>query len=701
MNRRKRAFRNFQYICLRMKSIILTISFVLLFSLTLDGQITQERNLDRSRQTGQQQGQIQGVGNGGDEEETSQKIPKSTIKRKVENWVLSDNFTRADTIPVDTISQGFQIHNPAFREAMANVQLGNLGAPWKSAMVSGMPVYTRFLFTENLSNFFAGPETWRYYNTRTPYTNLYYQYSGPKRRSEESVNVLFTQNINKNWNAGFNYQLISSIGKYEAQKVENRHFRFFSSYSGIIYQIHGSFVFNRTDHLENGGLMDDNDILIPERKDEYAQSENIPVKLYSASNRTDNFQLFINQSLDVGNISIASRDGESTKLPVGTANHILHIDRSRRIHKITDIGRYRANDPASFFYPNIYADSLATLDSVYYVTIKNTFQLKFNEEANSLLRFGLRVYITNNVEKYRFPLAPVKFDSITLAPKYLLGDTTFTTTYIGGQIFKNLGENLKWNAGFKLYFQGYRTGDSEITGEINSRFRVRKDTAQVYGNGGIFLVSPDFLTNRYYSNHILWQNRFNPVKTVKARGGINIPTRRIELSGEIRLINDFIFWDQEALPTQSSAYIKLIELRLFKHFKLGNFHSRNTILYQISSNQEIIPLPEYSIYSSNYYQNTLFKVLFFQLGFDTRYTSAWYTPNYMPATGQFHLQEIRKIGDYPYVDVFLNMQLKRARIFIKMDHVNQGMLNNNYFHTIGYPVNPRGLRFGVSWNFYD
>jgi hypothetical protein len=47
------------------------------------------------------------------------------------------------------------------------------------------------------------------------------------------------------------------------------------------------------------------------------------------------------------------------------------------------------------------------------------------------------------------------------------------------------------------------------------------------------------------------------------------------------------------------------------------------------------------------------------------------------------------------------MQLKRARMFIKMDHINQGMLNNNYFHTINYPVNPRGLRFGVSWNFYD
>lgn len=683
-----------------MKSIFIYISLFLLCNLTLKAQINRDINSDRLGQINSQTSDRSAVGDQ-DGDTPSKQIPKSTIKHVVRNWILTDNYSRADSIPLDTLSQGFQIHNPAYRESMVNVQLGNLGAPWKSAMVSGMPIYTRFLFTENLSNCFTSPETWKYYNTRTPYTNLYYQYSGPKRRSEESVGILFTQNIRENWNAGFNYRLISSIGKYEAQKVDNRHFRFFSSYSGVKYQIHGSFVFNSTDHFENGGIVDEMNILNPENS-EYSQAENIPVNLYSASNRTDNFQLFLNQSLNIGNLSIASRDGESTKLPVGTANHTLHIDRSRRIHKITELDRYLVDDPTSFFYPNIYADSTATRDSVYYVNIKNTFQLKFNEEANSFLRFGLRVFITNNIEKYKYPLSPVEYDLITKTPKYLQGDTTFTTTLIGAQIFKNQGEEFRWNAGIKLHLQGYRAGDSELKGEMTSRFRVKKDTAQLFANGGVFLVTPDFFTKRYYSNHITWNNnQFNPVKTIKIKGGITIPTRKLELSSEIRMINDYIYWDTEALPVQSSAYIKLIELRLFKHFKLGNFHSSNTLLYQISSDPAIVPLPEYSIYSSNYYQNTLFKVLFFQLGFDTRYTSAWYTPAYMPATGQFHLQKVRKIGDYPYVDVFLNMQLKRARIFIKMDHLSKGMLNNDYFHTIGYPVNPRGLRFGVSWNFYD
>lgn len=671
----------------------------------LMAQVLQERTLDRNRAAGGQIPDRTGIP-GQQDNRTQQNIPKSNIKREVRNWVLKDDFSRADSINVDTLSQGFQVHSPAFRESMVNVQLGNLGAPWMSAMISQKPIYTRFLFTENLNYFFSGPEKWRYYNTRTPYTNLYYQYSGPKRRSEEAVGVLFTQNIRKNWNAGFNYQLISSIGKYEAQKVENRHFRFFSSYTGNRYQIHGSFAYNRAEHLENGGIVDEDYVLRPEEYDEYSSAETIPVNLYSASNRTDNFQLFVNQSLNIGNITLGTHETDSVKLPIGTAIHTLHIDRNRRIHKVTDIDRYLSDDPEAFFYPNIYADSLSTNDSVYYVSIKNTFQLRFNEEANSLLRFGLRVFIRNNVEKYRYPLQPVKFyttkDNPRLPqPEYLMGDTTLTTTFIGGQIFKNRGDLFRWNAGLKFYFQGYRTGDSELTGAMSSRFRVRKDTALLFANGGVFLVTPDPLTERYYSNHIKWDQRFNPVKTVKISGGIGIPTRRLEITSEIRLINDYIFWNEEALPTQSGDYIKLIEVKLFKHFKLGNFHSQNTFIYQVSSNQEVLPLPDYSVYSSNYYQNTLFKVLFFQLGFDTRYTSAWYTPAYMPATGQFHLQKTRKIGDYPFVDLFLNMQLKRARIFIKMDHVNQGMLNNDYFHTVGYPVNPRGLRFGISWNFYD
>src|SRR5690606_10854716 len=114
---------------------------------------------------------------------------------------------------------------------------------------------------------------------------------------------------------------------------------------------------------------------------------------------------------------------------------------------------------------------------------------------------------------------------------------------------------------------------------------------------------------RYYSNHFAWENSFDKVQTMRLRGGVKIPTQRLEVSVEGRFLNDYVFWNQEALPEQTSAFLSVFELQVSKHFSLGGFNSRNTLLYQVSSHQDIIPLPEWAVYSSNYYQNRLFKVL--------------------------------------------------------------------------------------------
>lgn len=676
-----------------MKNIVSIIVFLSLFSVGVVGQtrlgsVGSGTPITQSNQSAR--------------EGTQAPLAKTAIKREVKTWVLVDMESLSDTIPVDTLSAGFQLHNPVDKISPANVQLGNLGAPWQTAMVSEMPIYTQFLFSKNLSNNFSEPEMWRYYNTRTPYTNLTYTSAGPKRRSEDAVKVLFTQNVNKNWNLGFKYDLISSIGRYDAQKVENRNFRFFSSYKGEKYAIYANYLYNKSDQLENGGIVDDNHIWNPDLNN-IDKKENIRVNLLTASNRIDQNRLHLNQELNIGNVSVSRNDSVSEKLPVGTALHTFDLSRYRRVHKVDNLNKYYGEAPDDFFYPNIYADSTATRDTVYYTSVQNVFQLKFNEEANSLLKFGLRAFIANEIETFKYPEAPLIYGNFNTPPQYRQGDTLLVTTHIGGQIFKNLGENFKWNAGAKIYFQGYRTGDTELTGEMISQFRIRKDTAGLFAHGGAYLVTSDFFTQRYYSNHFIWNNRFDPVQTYKIGGGVSVPTRRLTLSAESKLINKYVFWNTQALPQQSNEFIQLLEFKLKKHLSLWNLHSKNTVLYQLSSHQDVIPIPEWFVYSSNYFENTLFKVLFFQIGFDFRYTTSWYAPSYMPASGQFYMQKERKVGDYPLFDVFLNLQLKRARIFVKVDHVNEGFFpsSRDYFHTVHYPMNPRTLRFGVSWNFYD
>jgi hypothetical protein len=661
------------------------------------------------------------------------------IKSEVKNWTLTDDFSFVDTVAVDTITTGFQVYHPMYKESWANVYTGNMVAPYQSMIKSQQATRNHFLFYNSLSCFFTEPEDLVFFNTRTPYTNLMYHFGGPRRRSEEAVGALFTQNVNKSWNVGVRYYLYSPVGQYEAQKSDNQNFRFFTSYKGKKYATHTVLMYARTDQYESGGILDD-DYVQNQEAYGFEQTENIPVHFTTAKNTIDNYVLFFNQSLGIGSIKMkrkVSASGEEpldttaveenkflptpleggrpselleefqngeeeVSLPVSTVYHTLKFENAKRLYAIDDLQNYVGEAVENPFYQNVYVDSLQTRDSVRYNSLENTFQIKFNEEANSLLKFGLRAFIKNEIRWYRMPSAPfIEAKENEEIVHYRHTDTLLISSSLGGQIFKNLGENFWWNAGLRFYFQGYRAGDTEITGEMNSQFRVLKDTAGLFADGGLYLRSPELFQNKYFSNHIQWSRDFRPEKTIRLRGGMRVPTKRLELSAEFRTITDYIYWNKEAIPDQSADIIQTVELQAKKHFQVARLHSRNSMAYQLSSHKALLPLPDFAVYSSNYYENILFKVLTFQIGFDFRYHTSYYAPAYMPATGQFYAQDERKIGNYPFFDVFLNAQLKRARVYVKYDHVNQGLMGNDYFHTIGYPANPRSLKFGLSWNFYN
>jgi hypothetical protein len=73
----------------------------------------------------------------------------------------------------------------------------------------------------------------------------------------------------------------------------------------------------------------------------------------------------------------------------------------------------------------------------------------------------------------------------------------------------------------------------------------------------------------------------------------------------------------------------------------------------------------------------------------------------MPSLTSFYRQAEKKLGNYPFFDAFLNVQLKRVRFYLKLEHVNSGLSDKNYFSVLHYPRNQRNLKFGLSWTFYD
>lgn len=623
------------------------------------------------------------------------------IFKKIKTWRLTDGYTLADTLLADTLLTGFQAHNQLLSHNPFAQHLGNLGSPSQSMVLSDLSNDQDFFFGNAYQFYQPQPNEWLFYNTTLPYTNLFYQTGGPKRRSEENIRILLTQNIRKNWNAGFNYNVLSCVGLYGSQTVENRLFRFFTSYNGNAYSAHAAVTLYKFDQQENGGVENDSSILYPENY-KNIEFENIPVKLQNTKNYLNTQRYFLNQSLNIGRIQLADTTREVSTFPVGTVFHTLEVNASQRRFSIDDLPNENNTDQVNEYFSNIHIDSLQTRDSVRFTQMKNTIQLKFNEEANSLFKFGVRGFIENEMQRYQQPdEATYVMIKDVRTPQYQRVDTSFVNTAVGGQIFKNRGENFWWSAGVKTYVQGYKIGDSEINGKMNSLFAIGKDTAGVFAQGNIILRSPGYLFEKYYSNHFSWDNQFKKEKTITAKGGIRIPTRRFALTGEVRLLNDYFYWNSQALPAQASGVIQVMEVSLFEHFKWWRFNSLNKLSWQATSDATVLPLPTLSAYSSNYYEQLAFKVLRFQIGFDVRYFTKYHAPAYMPATSQFYVQNQTKIGDYPFVDAFINFHLKRARLGVKYDHVNDDMGAQNSFLVPGYPNNPRSFKFQVSWNFYD
>lgn len=638
---------------------------------------------------------------------------------------MIDQYTLADTIPVDTLTNGHQINNKIWKNNVMNVTLGNLGSPYLSMFYMNRPRTEGYIFFNTLQEYIEQPQDFVYYNTKTPYTNLAYNMGYPKRRSEEFVQVLFTQNVNRRLNIGIHYKFSTSIGRYESQRADHANVRLFGSYDGDYYKSQMSMVYSRSSIKENGGILLDSAIY----KNIYSKADDVPVNFMNQSNRHATYQIHYAQQLEIGHVErLDEIDSTYYEVPMATAYHQIYLLRNHHEFKISDLSPLAQSNGVnsstlSDYFP-MTQDSTHTADSVKYSNITNIFQLKLNEEFNTALRFGLRAFIGNDIKTYHWPDKMLMHydEKENLIRDYTRQHETLVSTFIGGQIFKNRGENVRLNAGIKYYIPAgnYKVNDITINGNLIGMFRVLKQPTEVWAKVIFEARSPEMFEKRYCSNHYEWDDRkskdgekaneFDRTELLQYSGGIKMDSLRLSLTAFGGTERKKIYFNAAGIPTQSDTVVQVLGAYLYKHFSIIGFNSINRVTVQKSFQEDIEPLPTFAIFSSNFYEHLLFKVLTFQIGFDWRYNTKYYAPVYIPATMQFCVQDksqkddpevCRKVGGHHYIDPFVNMQLKRARIYVKYEHLNAKWGDKDYFHTVHYPANPGFFKFGVSWNFYD
>jgi len=175
-----------------------------------------------------------------------------------------------------------------------------------------------------------------------------------------------------------------------------------------------------------------------------------------------------------------------------------------------------------------------------------------------------------------------------------------------------------------------------------------------------------------------------------------------ELKAKTGLLHDYLYFDETVNPKQYSGALSYFNISVFQRIRFGNFDIDLNLTYQVVSDPSIIRLPKIYSNSKLFYTNTIFKgALDMQLGINIRYFSNYYANAYMPAIRSFYIQNEKKFGNYPYLDIFLNAKIKRARIYFKYEQANSSFMPQNYFISPHYANADAALKFGVIWQLFN
>ena len=384
--------------------------------------------------------------------------------------------------------------------------------------------------------------------------------------------------------------------------------------------------------------------------------------------------------------------GEGPMLSVG---HVGEVTRYYRYY--TDNIALNDEVGRNFYNNMFYINPTSSADSTRMLTIDNKLFFKLQPWArdavvsqisgglgyqwNSIYAFNPDMFLTGN------------------------GNRSLHDLYVYAGARGQYRKYLNWGAQARYSFLGYWQNDFSVDADVDVSFYPFRDKSEPIVLGGKFSTSlkePDWFSQHYYSNHYVWDNDFGKTSTTKAEAFLDIPKWRLEASFSYGLVNNYLYNDTLGVIRQHDGLINVMSGYVRKDFKLWKFHLDNKILFQYSSNRDVLPLPMLTFHMRYYLElEAVRNVLTVQIGADATMNTPYYAPAYNPALGTFQLQTRELIGYNPYIDVFLNMQWKRVNIFIKVINVGQGWPDGgNMFSAYHYIKPYRGFKVGIHWPFY-
>ncbi len=622
----------------------------------------------------------------------------TTRHRILKQYTLSPDYAEEVDSRIDTVFSLFNRFRIADRYSPVNATLGNYGLPfYQISFFDRVTDPDKFLYS-TFYPFMYTPEKTVFMNTQVPYTELLWTFGGKKETAEQTFRVRHSQNVNRFFNFGLIYDIIFNLGQYSYQRADDRTATLYSSYTGNKYKLYASVGINNITSLENGGVLNSSDLGTGNTKD-------LQVKLGGENNANSivkNRNLLVVQRYTFGKKNAAKQDSTAAIKPpsgglTGTFSHILILEKNRRI--------YKDSYPESGFYDSIYISNRQTYDSTSMRSMKNTIRFDFETDATRKFRLGGGFGFRNEIFRYG-QIIPTH-DTATIADTVKWNRSN---NALVGRLYNNIGEKFRWIATGELYISGYRGGDFNLNGVISKSFDMKKGRVTWLITGDLMNTQPSFWYTQWGGNNFEWHNTLKKEFRTDLGTSVNYPARKFSLKFNYAILKNYVDFDSTALPSQYTSGLSVAAITFSKGMKAWKFHLDPDIIIQTSSNKEILDLPLATIRAAAYFEH-LFRFqktngkLNTQLGLDVTYNTLYHPYAYMPATGRFYRQYDTEAGNYPFVNVFLNIKLKRTRFFFMFDHANYSLRGSSAavesIMIPGYPMNISMFKLGLAWTFYN
>ncbi len=513
---------------------------------------------------------------------------------------------------------------------------------------SGFSAYDPYMTT---------PEEFKYYDTKSPFMDLNVAFGGNGR---SKVDFNFSRNVKPNWNVGFDiYRLNSNRQIGELALTGNN-----TQVKSSTLDIYTYYVSDKQDYtllfhalrfeheaVENGGAAVD----LGAEELEFFQYADTPVRLQSAQSKDTRVNLHLYH--------------EYSLKPFFEIYHVL--DKSSNRHEFNDFSLDNDKD----YFENIYIRTDSTLDATVFNEVKNEVGIKGKLSNTLFYSAYLKRRDINHRYVYSKPYGHV-------GENYLGGDVK---VFVGSN---EVGGNLELLDGGQYYLRGY----------LHNKYVKAVYTSAIY--------NPSFLSEQYLGNHYEWSNDFDPiiVNSIEGSAKYDFSFLSIEPKVSITSVNEYVYFGTDKQPAQSSATAIINKYGVRADFTLGKyFRLHNDINYNILAGDgaDVFRIPDLMINSRWYYESVWFNnYMPVQFGFNARWQSAYYGHAYDPITQQYYLQNDFEMKSYAAVDLFINFQAQKLRIFAKMTHINQAA-DNGYFASPYYPGQKKVFDIGCRWLFFD